>query len=286
MSLYHYIGQDAETNYGSLVGMLASCEEEGRLAHLVRDYWMADTAWTEDAIENGYQVLPDPDTANYFAEAGVQISKDPSALASALQSRHYQDPPAAVTWLKALATDTSYYDGSLIKECYGPTGYIDFLQNALEYGTLSTGDTGFYAFANQWSGAWPLIQNLTQNAPIPTMNYWANPGAYMLSVATATGSTAFLDTAVAAVPGISAWSFAKKIGAAASIPLSTLLDMDYASSGHWVTVLKSHRHHLAEHHLYGSARLGIKGYWASELFDAWDGTNNMMDTGRLSARGP
>ena len=56
-----------------------------------------------------------------------------------------------------------------------------------------------------------------------------------------------------------------------------------------VDVIEREHYNLAEHHLYGSARLGIKGYWPNQLYSLWDYSDTtafIIDTTLLQSRQP
>lgn len=56
-----------------------------------------------------------------------------------------------------------------------------------------------------------------------------------------------------------------------------------------VNVIEREHYNLAEHHLYGSARLGIKGYWPQQLYSLWDYSDTtafIIDTTLLQSRQP
>jgi hypothetical protein len=91
-----------------------------------------------------------------------------------------------------------------------------------------------------------------------------------------------VDSAIAAIPALALRTYTS--AAAKSMGASAMMSAEM-----WSSVLQQQQFALAEHHLYGSSRLGVKQYYPDMLCEKWDYTASpiaMVDTLRLTARKP
>lgn len=124
-------------------------------------------------------------------------------------------------------------------------------------------------FYDSWNPAMGILQK-TAGPNMYLAAYRANPGVYLESVASALGSGAFIDTAVAAIPGMDPQTYWTRVYADASpSAISVLSTTDFYPVTRALSTfaaLTSEHFALAEHHLYGSSRLGIRNYNSGDIY--------------------
>ena len=197
----------------------------------------------------------------------------------------YQEPAYADN-LATLFHNISYSEDIANNEYYtAPDAlYSVALRKALSAYTEGETEGQLYSFFDEWSGAREQLNNISTTAELNSMVYNSNPSGY-LSQYTADNDYYSLDTTLADHPHFSLDKLLIRANAAdpATQPDITLLVQTYQ-------VFINRRMWLAEHHLYGSSRLGIKHYWRDQLYNNWDYTQNpsqpVVDTGRLQSRQP
>lgn len=228
-----------------------------------------DVAWTADALLVTSS-SPEPDLA------GILIN-----------ARNY--PEILQQFTDSLLADTTLWSDTL----GAGAAARSILQATLTGPYADQG--GVVQFFTNWPGSSALLAQVTGGELREQVRYWDDPESYLEGMAQTRGSAAFIDTLLAGIGWLDyrkyADATAKRLGALGTLPAG-----DPANPmSPWVQVLRKERFWLAEHHLYGSARLGIKGYWPWQYYSLWDygtpgpGMNgNVMtaDTTRLNVRQP
>lgn len=152
------------------------------------------------------------------------------------------------------------------------------------------------AFFGDWSPTYGRLQNLMGPDRLYSVDYHYDPLTYLEGMVSAIGPD-FIDTAVAAVGGgLSIDDYAGRIEASLSAGSWSSVEADLATAklAIWKSQILTHEEfNLAEHHLYGSARLGIKNYYTGQVRGYYMqresyGTTAVFtrDTGSLVKRSP
>ncbi len=222
------------------------------LDQLAGDYYHAELSGTTCA-----------DKASDLADIVYEVSGDYSNLTNGLMALRASNTTYFDNFLHSLAVDdvtmtNSYYMGS--SGTLAPN-----VQNELvNFGSHEQLGT---FFAN-WASTSAQMQVVADATELSSGLYASNPGSYMASFVSATADTNVIAEAIAAVPGFEYADFAAKIVNINGYYPSTNVE-EYKG----VKQTLYDRYYLAEHHLYGSSRLGIKQYWPTQIGVKWNFTN-------------
>ena len=205
----------------------------------------------------------------------------PAEVSEAISSLLKDYREEIIEWLRLLATD---------EEVYGLDDYMStdngVLVPVLQEQLSSYGDfEELGAFFDDWgSDARSELYTITTPAQLNSIAYYADPGAYLLDYGGDVGY-GFIDSAIAGIPNI---QYRTHLNSALAV-----LNIDGPAIEQHLETIKTNqgeRYWLAEHHLYGSSRLGIKYYWPSQYYSSWNyetsQTNPVVDTITLNTRKP
>jgi RHS repeat-associated protein len=125
------------------------------------------------------------------------------------------------------------------------------------------GDMGFVSmFFKDWSQSYNRLINLLGPIGLYKMEYYESPTAYLGAMASSLGAE-ILDSTLAAMPELSLESLHDRAYSVMGVSSVATLDAEVLQPFAELAkeqVLDYERFNLAEHHLYGSSRLGIKNY--------------------------
>ena len=237
------------------------------LDQLAGDYYHAELSGTTCA-----------DKASDLADLVFEVSGDYSNLTNGLMALRASNTTYFDNFLHSLAADdvtmtNAYYMGS--SGTLAPN-----LQNELvSFGSHEQlGDF----FAN-WASTPGQIQVVANAAEISGGLYASNPGSYMTDFVTAYQDTNVVAEAIAAIPGFEYADFAAKI-----VNISGYYPSSNVEEYKGVKQTAYDRYYLAEHHLYGSSRLGIKQYWPNQVAIKWDfaANSSTIDSTKMGVQLP
>lgn len=181
-------------------------------------------------------------------------------------------------FLDTLATDTLLSNHPRYSNFRQP--YVAYLQELL-YGWGER--SRMLAFFDNYGGTPQLIYSVADNKDLLHIVYRTEKGRFLYQLDSSLG-TRYIDTAVAAVPGIAVRPYVTE--------LMGLLhpwdpgDLEVAVLETMHEVMKYHNFDLAEHDIYGSSRLGVRNYWASQKGLKWDYEHHIFDTTTFLKRQP
>lgn len=216
---------------------------------------------------------------------GLGISVDPKELAlqdgdrldniKQLVNTTYNTYPYSVSqWMRTIAADTLFVCNNRV---------TTFIKNTLyQY----RDDSLLATFFDNWSNGTSYLQAVNAK----TMLYktvFDDSTTDVLNDVYAQQGKLTLDSAIATTP--SGQNFRIYLNKwIDNVNLSVEDYMQTVEPIWWVNVIEKEHFNLAEHHLYGSARLGIKGYWPNQLYSSWDysGETPVIDTVLLHHRQP
>ena len=163
------------------------------------------------------------------------------------------------------------------------------LNNTIAYGLDIYGnDTTLKDFFDSWSDGEATLKAVTGMGELAQVAYRDDPKAYLSAMIDKRG-TGFLDTAIGLGESLDQGAFAMKI---IKLLGAGTLEASIDQPSLWMQTIRSRRYWLAEHHLYGSSRLGIKKYWSSLYYNDYNFSqpNNigvpLYDTTRLQGKQP
>ncbi|HXS36372.1 MAG TPA: hypothetical protein VN721_06700 [Flavipsychrobacter sp.] len=207
--------------------------------------------------------------------ANVQVALEgmsPTAIATDWKNLYSSNPTQMQQFLNLLAYNSTVYSESY----YVGTGgqLLPVIQNVLStYGN----PTNVEPFFDQWTGAAAELRAVNTTASLLQIPYNASPITYVNALDDASGDHT-IDTAVAAVPGLSYVGYVSALSSTMSIPYSAL-PVEVSPT--------SQTFYLAEHDIYGSSRIGAKTYYPTQISAAWTyGSSPTTDTLRLYNRNP
>jgi len=135
----------------------------------------------------------------------------------------------------------------------------------------------FFYFTNWWQGASAYIQTISPEL-LGSISYEHNP---------AQAVNTYLNSSAGDINKVHEAVVASNDGAPDLQGLAARLKIDKSQiSNHDAEVLKTQRFGLAEHHIYGSSRVGVARYWPGQYDAEWNYTTNTKDTIRLLAKQP
>lgn len=150
-------------------------------------------------------------------------------------------------------------------------------------------------FFSEWSHSYQRLVNLAGKPALFMSEYHADPVGYLTAVTAGLGDD-ILDTALAAMPDLTLDILHDRAyGAMDGASIATLDALPEQAFPKMMKeqVLLEESFDLAEHHLYGSSRLGIKNYYSKQIFGYWmrrlySGLSSVFlrDTGALLDRSP
>ncbi|MBL7712365.1 MAG: RHS repeat protein, partial [Chitinophagaceae bacterium] len=122
-------------------------------------------------------------------------------------------------------------------------------------------------FGLYWSKSYDRLSGMLGTAGLYLADYHSDPAAYLTAMSSAI-SGAFIDTVIASMDGMSLDAYDTRLHAALSGASTATVDIGWHTEKLNLQknqVLSSETFYLAEHHLYGSSRLGIKNYLEDQL---------------------
>jgi len=150
-------------------------------------------------------------------------------------------------------------------------------QHQAEQQQIDRSQVGLYAFANWWQGASAYIQTINPEL-LGSISYEHNP---------AQAVNTYLNSSSGDINKVHEAVVASNDGAPDLQRLVGQLQIDKSQiSNNNAEVLKTQRFGLAEHHIYGSSRVGVARYWPGQYDAEWNYTTNTKDTIRLLAKQP
>jgi len=150
-------------------------------------------------------------------------------------------------------------------------------QHQAEQQQIDRSQVGLYAFANWWQGASAYIQTISPDL-LGSVSYDSDP---------AQAVNTYLNSSAGDINKVHEAVVASNDGAPDLQGLAARLQIDKSQiSNHDAEVLKTQRFGLAEHHIYGSSRVGVARYWPGQYDAEWNYTTNTKDTIRLLAKQP
>lgn len=222
------------------------------LDQLAADYYHAELTGTTCA-----------DKASDLADIVYTTTGDYSNLANGLMALRASNSTDFDNFLHSLAVDdvtmtNSYYMGS--SGTLAPN-----VQNELvNFGSHEQLGT---FFAN-WASTPAQMQVVADATELSSGLYASNPGSYLAGFVSATADTSVIAEAIASIPGFEYADFAAKI-----VNINGYYPNTNVEEYKGVKQTLYDRYYLAEHHLYGSSRLGIKQYWPTQIGIKWNFTN-------------
>jgi len=246
-------------------------------------------------------------------ELGAELAGRPDRMATfLLEAYHGGEEQVMDPWFQALATSNiSSLGAAGITSGSGPNHYtttwLPILRSALVDGTDLRGDTTGYEalalrdFLNSWAPADSLYTIMAGGLDYrQRISYASAPGPYLEALVQTYGP-AVLDTLVAAAEPDATQIFAGVTAAQAvyGISLGTVnpppgVDANVIMpwwgtprpGGAPTSPLLSTSIRLAEHHLYGSSRLGISQYWPGQYGSNWNWVTGQVNVAALLRREP
>lgn len=162
---------------------------------------------------------------------------------------------------------------------YGDTALQPFFYTGLQQALWAYGDKGrILSFFDSYMPAMQQLQQVTTPHALLKTVYLDDPAAYLEAYKAVFGSS-FVDSAIAAVPGLTYLSYLSGVVGALNLSLD---DMRAGT----VNVLRSHDFALAEHDIYGSSRLGVKKYYNGQVGFGYTNPGGFVDTMLLWKRLP
>jgi RHS repeat-associated protein len=222
-----------------------------------------------------------PEDSTHFYQ--YMLQQGPDYFVTKLNRRYQENNMELLPWYNAITADSTY----LADKYSVQQGYVDQLRNTIvKYGDIAAtneaksnntnkSENGIYAFASWWPGSATLLSDINGGSPLPMINYYSDPVAYMTNFLQSY-DVAYTDTAVSKVSG-----FDYKVLAAKMLPPDEEAPV-YTDEPQ----IKYEDFHLASHHIYGSSRIGIDAYWPKQYNATWDYEHSVMDTVRLYLRQP
>jgi YD repeat-containing protein len=187
-------------------------------------------------------------------------------------------------FLDTLATDTLISNHPQYSNSAKP--YVAYLQEII-YGWAN--HSSMLSFFDKHVPAIQLIYNVANSKDLLNIVYRKEKGVFLYQLDSALG-TRYIDTAVAAVPGIAPRPYAME--------LMGLLhpwdpgDLEVAVLETMHEVMKRHNFDLAEHDIYGTGctgndtRVGVRNYWLGQKGLKWDYEHHIFDTATFLKRQP
>jgi len=181
------------------------------------------------------------------------------------------------SYIHLLASDATIYADSFY------VGTNGVLKPVIQRILFAHADTAHVAgFMNSWSNAGAQLLKAADTATLLKVVYTTDPLSYMNAVADNLGE-AYIDSSIIQVPHLDPESYAMGLVSYVGGAGSTLMQ-----AGGYVDEFLGETYSLAEHHLYGSSRLGVKQYWQGQFSNIFDYTKTPIyrDTLRLQTRYP
>jgi len=230
--------------------------------------------YRETIQNNGITINGANDSVYMISIIMNELLSDPDVLNDKLIQYYLQNPRILDQWLDAVTSDSLYMHSAWFQQ----SGFIDgmqaFLQiwgdmaaqnKAIQKGTLKEQE-GLYGFATWWSNGLAMVQQLSPNNQLASVSYFNDPVRFLETIP----GYGAVDSALSLVPN---WDI---IGTASvlNIPIGLI-------SQSTAPALKRQELRLGNHHIYGSARLGILQYFPDQYRHSWDFRTGIIDTQKL-----
>lgn len=214
-------------------------------------------------------------------EAALKMSGDYAQFASYMSALYGNYPTDFDGFLDALAADNT----TMTNPYYMGMGGV--LAPALQQELVSFGnETDLYDFFDNWGDGMNQLQTVADMSELNEVLYNMDPTDYIAAYTVDENDINPMANGLAAIASLNFNSFiyAAAIQFPAYDPNTTEVALDQ------VKVMEADRYYLAEHHLYGSSRLGIKNYWKDHIYMNWDYNTAQLtpflDSTRMGARQP
>jgi RHS repeat-associated protein len=192
-----------------------------------------------------------------------------------LQARFQTQPGSIAEWFGALVHDPTWLSpefaagNPVMTTERAIVGYAD--------------ETQLYNFADGWSEGEQAYVDVAGKDARLNIDFVQDPTSFLSGAINLNGRQLAYN-ALNQIPGFDPQDFGAKIAGHLGVSLYDVVPLFRE-----VTVMKEHHHYLAEHHLYGSSRLGIKNYFPKQVYSRWDYQNGnapQIDTASLNLRLP
>jgi len=223
--------------------------------------------------------LPAAGSCQAKADTLARHLPDLGTLKKQLNGLYGYSPTSTAVWLNQIAIDSTVWAYPLYTGSgQGQGGFLYALRDVLtDYGDRPS----VYAFWDSWAPAFDLLEQAKTPAQLLSLRYGADPVFFLDTLSSAKGMDSTVYKALSVIPGLTAESYLSS--AISSLPAYAPTPVILKQN------LDEHRFWLAEHHLYGSSRLGIRSYWRSELYSLWSYDESgavTVDSSRFALRRP
>ena len=256
------------------------------------------------ANEAGLEAVNNADDSTLVAERiAVLAHDDPGYFSSRIMELYNQsaDNPelrqnAVSAWVQAVTSDSLYFTDDLLGGAeLGGMLYGNILRygdkqaeaaalkahEADPGGTADKSSYGIYAFVSSLPNSMDLLAAITDVSRLDLIDYGADPVGYLNEVTDNGSGTDLLDSALSALGNkFDAGAFRNKV---LTLKPDAGVETKEYSGG---LMLQQQSITLASHHIYGSSRLGIAGYWPGQYTRSWDYVSKVTDTMRLCGNQP
>ncbi len=234
---------------------------------------------TQLAQQNQITLSSAADSATLLTLMDNLALSNPAYYGGELYNFYQQDPTILYNWLKTISTDTNYLNLSW----YTQQGYTSLCRNALvQFGDQAAQqkaqakgtdriDEGLYGFATWWGLEGKSVLSTIAGGQIhlDEVAYYDDPITYLSSL----GSYDLLDSALNQVAYVDVIALNHEL-------------IGGTATWVWDVPLLKQEVSLANHHIYGSSRLGVINYWPGQYRNAWDFKTGLADTTRLNVPTP
>ncbi len=289
-----------ETQLTTMSKALFTQSDEGLRDHIMTQLAISIPAlYKQVASDNGIDSISGTTDSQQVAQ--IISSADPAYL-SDLVGGYYQagkdapgTPNPILPWLQAITSDSLYYtsDGGLLGGDilstlqanlvnYGVTGAQNEAKNNGNDSNYS--GYGFYAFASDLQGSLAMVQAAAGDETLETVSYNSDPVAYLISLTASAGNDVLnhaLDSMGSAVDASQLYYQIQQSAQKKHVPVGPPPIAQAEGP-----ILQQQQISLGNHHIYGSSRLGIAGYWPVQYLRSWNYVSGISDTLRLRGGEP
>ncbi len=214
--------------------------------------------------------------------AAVDAANDYDQLAGYMASLYANYTNEFKSFLEALAADDAVMNDSYYMNQAGGTLVAVLQDNLDKYGNTFDLET----FFNGWEDAPTELNSIVETDEFSEILYNDDPLTFLLDYTGDNDDDVGFNVALAAVPGIELTSYLDLVDATVSSYDATQVEIALNQ----IKQIEYDRYYLAEHHLYGSSRLGTKDYWKDQVNITWDvsqsSTDPVVDSTRMGAKKP
>lgn len=188
-----------------------------------------------------------------------------------LIATYYDYPNDVTSWMTAIANDSTIfhhpdYVGASENGAMAPV-FRNALSSYANHDTLSH-------FFDDWSRGSGYLDSVTDPEDLILVVYNDSSAMFLRHGESQLG-LGFINDAISHVEGINYYNFINLYSKFGTKLGDIVMNVENGGGGTSI-VLKTEHYNLSEHHMYGSSRLGIKGYWPSQLYSDWDYTNSPL----------